>query len=117
MSMSAGLVSAETFAAVDPGNNRKLTKDLEKLACRPERHRYVFFMSPKFPGVRRLPQFERRCGLSISESGMAPEAVIRGLWQRRARQTLRYATPIAIGGISRVDNALHSGGQARSRQV
>jgi hypothetical protein len=59
MSEADGLVGAETFAAVDPANNKKLASDLEKLAGRPERHRYVFFMSPKFPGTWRLPQFER----------------------------------------------------------
>lgn len=59
MSESAGLVGAETFATVDPRNNCKLEQDLRKLAVRTERHRYVFFMSPSFPGVKRLMQFER----------------------------------------------------------
>ena len=59
MSEVEGLVGAETFAAVDPRNNRKLTKDLVKLAQRPELHRYVFFASPMFPGTTRLPQLER----------------------------------------------------------
>lgn len=59
MSEAVDLVGAETFAAVDPRNNRKLDKDLKKLAARPEQHRYVFFMSPLFPASLRLPQFER----------------------------------------------------------
>lgn len=59
MSEKDGLVGAETFAAVSPGNNRKLEKDLEKLTVRSEEYRYVFFMSPEFPGNERLPQFER----------------------------------------------------------
>ncbi|CAN7653518.1 hypothetical protein [Rhizobium sp. LjRoot254] len=59
MSEVEGLVGAETFAAVRPENNRKLAKDLEKLATRPEQHRYVFFMSPKHPGTARLPKLER----------------------------------------------------------
>ena len=59
MSEANGLVGAETFAAVDPRNNDKLQKDLKKMAVRPEQHRYIFFMSPKFPGTHRLPQFER----------------------------------------------------------
>jgi hypothetical protein len=59
MSEAEGLVGAETFAAVLPGNNDKLEKDLAKMAGRPERHRYVFFMSPQFPHTARLPQFER----------------------------------------------------------
>ena len=44
---------------MDPRNNRKLAKDLIKLAKRPELHRYVFFASPLFPGTARLPQLER----------------------------------------------------------
>ncbi|SFJ57108.1 hypothetical protein [Aerobium aerolatum] len=59
MSEVDGLVGAETFAAVSPTNNRKLAGDLQKLADRPELHRYVFFASPRFPGTVRLPQFER----------------------------------------------------------
>ncbi len=52
MSAVPGLVGAETFAAVDPRNNNKLEADLTKLAGRPETHRYVFFLSPRFPGAR-----------------------------------------------------------------
>jgi hypothetical protein len=59
MSEPEGHVGAETFAAVSPYNNGKLAADLEKLAHRPEIHRYVFFMSPRFPNAERLPQFER----------------------------------------------------------
>jgi hypothetical protein len=44
---------------VDPRNNRKLAKDLVKLAGRAEQHRYVFFASPMFPGTTRLPRLER----------------------------------------------------------
>ena len=58
MSEAKGLVGAETFAAVTPHNNGKLTKDLKKLAGCTEKHRYVFFASPRFPGTVRLPQFE-----------------------------------------------------------
>jgi hypothetical protein len=59
MSQAPGLVGAETFAAVDPRNNKKLMTDLLKLAARTEEHRYLFFMSPRFPGFKRLPQWER----------------------------------------------------------
>src|SRR5262245_8865329 len=59
MSVEAGRVGAETFAAVTPRNNGKLAADLAKLATRPEHYRYVFFMSPQFPGNERRPQFER----------------------------------------------------------
>jgi hypothetical protein len=59
MSEQEGLVGAETFAAMSPRNNGKLEKDLEKLKARPERHRYVFFLSPEFPGNERRRDFER----------------------------------------------------------
>ena len=56
---SRGIVGAETFAAVRPEINRKLAKDLTKLAGRTEHHRYVFFISPAFPRTERLPEKER----------------------------------------------------------
>jgi len=59
MSEVEGLVGAETFAAVTPRNNGKLAADLAKLATRSEKHRYVFFMSPRFRGNKRLTKFER----------------------------------------------------------
>lgn len=59
MSEADGEVGAETFAAVSPRNNGKLTADLAKMAQRPETYRYVFFMSPRHPKAERLPQFER----------------------------------------------------------
>jgi len=59
MSEVEGFVGAETFAAVTPRNNGKFAADLQKLAGRPEAHRYVFFMSPRFPGNKRLPKFEQ----------------------------------------------------------
>lgn len=59
MSVAEGLVGAETFAAVDPRNNNKLSKDLKKLSIRPEAHRYIFFASPLHPGTMRLEKFEQ----------------------------------------------------------
>jgi hypothetical protein len=59
MSEIPGIVGAEIFAAVTPRNNGKLEADLLKLGKRTEEHRYVFFMCPLFPGIRRLPQFEK----------------------------------------------------------
>lgn len=58
-SLAPGLVGAETFAAVRPENNRKLTGDLVKMAARPERFWYVFFMSPLFPRTERQAKWER----------------------------------------------------------
>ena len=59
MSVADGLVGAETFATVHPRNNGKLAADLAKLAQRAERHRYIFFSSPAYPGFERWPTFER----------------------------------------------------------
>ena len=59
MNKVTGLVGAETFAAVDPRNNRKLVKDLIKRAGCAEQHRCAFFASPLFPGMTRQPQLER----------------------------------------------------------
>lgn len=59
MSVKEGLVGAETFAAVHPDNNDKLNRDLEKLADRSERHRYVFFISPLYPGTEPRPELQR----------------------------------------------------------
>jgi hypothetical protein len=58
MSEKDGLVGAETFAAVSPCNNAKLEKDLEKMKGRSESHRYVFFMSPQFPGNKQRFEHE-----------------------------------------------------------
>ncbi len=51
-------VAAEVFAAVDPRNNGKLAKDLDKVGGVAVPHRYVFFASPRYPAGRR-PQMER----------------------------------------------------------
>jgi hypothetical protein len=59
MSVCEGLVGAETFAAVHPRNNKKLSFDLDKLARCSEKHRYVFFMSPAYPNNVRHESLER----------------------------------------------------------
>lgn len=59
MSAEPEVVGAETFAAVDPRNNRKLHMDLSKMAARHETHRYVFFMSPLYREAGRRPNLER----------------------------------------------------------
>lgn len=41
-----GSVAAEVFAAVHPASNRKLAKDVAKVAATAARHRYVFFHCP-----------------------------------------------------------------------
>ncbi len=54
-SVIPNLVAAEVFAAVHPSNNRKLTKDLQKLVreCPDAQARYVFFMAPGFRHERQ----------------------------------------------------------------
>ena len=59
MSLADGLVGAESFAAVDPGNNQKLARDLNKMGGRGETYRYVCFISPCFPGTKRQQNLER----------------------------------------------------------
>ncbi len=49
----------DLHAAVWPHSNGKLAKDLDKLKGRPEKHRYVFFMSSRFPGNNRQFELER----------------------------------------------------------
>ena len=58
MSRRDGFVGAETFAAVHPRNNGKLAGDIAKMTARPEQHRYVFFLSPRYPGSQRRPELE-----------------------------------------------------------
>jgi hypothetical protein len=65
MSETAGVVGAETFAAVDPENNDKLNKDLAKMAKRDETYRYVFFMSPLFPNTQQQHKLERVDGVKV----------------------------------------------------
>ena len=59
MSEQEGLVGVEVFAAVGPHSNGKLAKDLDKLKGRPEKYRYVYFMSSRFPGNKRQFELER----------------------------------------------------------
>lgn len=59
MSVEPGLVGAETFAAVTPRNNNKLSGDLTKLAGMSELHRYVFLMCPQFTKPGRVTSLER----------------------------------------------------------
>lgn len=42
-----GGIAAEVFAAVTTQNNRKLTKDIEKVSTADAKFRYVLFMSPE----------------------------------------------------------------------
>jgi hypothetical protein len=55
-SVACGVVAAEVFAAVHPKNNRKLEKDLKKLAheCPDAQNRYVFFGAPGYERQHKL---------------------------------------------------------------
>lgn len=64
MSVTPGLVGAETFAAVHPNNNRKLAADLRKLAGSNFQHRYAFFYAPGF-AIGRLHKLERMTGVEV----------------------------------------------------
>ena len=59
MSEVEGLVGAEVFAAVTPTNNKKLAKDLAKMANRHEQYRYVFFGCPDYSRTERRREFDR----------------------------------------------------------
>ena len=54
MSLGNEFIGAECFAAVNIHNNGKLTKDMQKLSARNERHRYVFFASPKYTATEKI---------------------------------------------------------------
>ncbi len=73
------MVGAETFAAVDARNNRKLYLDLQKMALGTERHRYVFFMSPLYPDAGRQAKLER-----MASKCMVIAVVASGLTGSRA---------------------------------
>jgi hypothetical protein len=48
-----------TYTVALAAARQLLELDLKKMAARSEQHHYIFFMSPRFPGARRLTQFER----------------------------------------------------------
>lgn len=42
-----GSIAAETFASVNPRNNRKLDTDIDKVGCTAATHKYVFYICPR----------------------------------------------------------------------
>jgi hypothetical protein len=52
-------IVAEVFAATSPNSNQKLSKDLNKLSKSAFAHRYVMFVSPKFPSTFRQYGLEK----------------------------------------------------------
>lgn len=55
-SITHGVVEAEVFAAVNPRNNNKLSKDIRRLADSQAAHRYVFFYAPGHDSGRQQHQ-------------------------------------------------------------
>jgi hypothetical protein len=49
-SIEPGMIAAEIFCATDPRSNRKLEKDIARMALDSSQHRYVFFSSPTHRG-------------------------------------------------------------------
>jgi len=46
-------VAAEVFASVNPSNNEKLKEDVAKVALHSARHKYVYFLCPRFKGRQK----------------------------------------------------------------
>lgn len=63
-------LAAEVFAAVNTSNNRKLAKDLAKMAACQSAVRYVFFMCPGYPEGRQ-EQLERNSNVIVWSVGDA----------------------------------------------
>ncbi len=57
-------IACEVFASVNPSNNRKLVKDIEKVGQTRALHKYVFFMSPGFSAGRQT-KLEKRTGVQV----------------------------------------------------
>lgn len=57
-----GSLVAEVFAAVRPGNNQKLKRDIERVAGAPALRKYVFYYRPDDPGTPPEPGSTKRCG-------------------------------------------------------
>ncbi|MCB1636582.1 MAG: hypothetical protein KDI51_18485 [Xanthomonadales bacterium] len=66
----SGAIAAEVFAAVNPRNNRKLAKDIAKVAASSAREKYVFFMCPGFAEGPQ-PTLGNGSGVSIWSVGTA----------------------------------------------
>lgn len=73
MSEEEQFIGCETFAAVHPSNNQKLKKDMDKLASRTDRYRYVFFSSPQYDATERRVEMERD-GIQVWSIALAGSA-------------------------------------------
>jgi hypothetical protein len=64
----AGGIAAEVFAAVNTANNRKLSKDVKKVAATKAQFKYVFFMCPGYAEGRQT-RLERVPGVEVWSVG------------------------------------------------
>ena len=67
-SFDPGMIAAEVFSAVNLTNNRKLSKDLEKVSKSPARHKYVFFCVPGYE-TGREQGLEKGDGVQVWSMG------------------------------------------------
>jgi hypothetical protein len=71
---SSRSVIAEVFAAVRKNNNRKLAKDVERVARESANHKYVFFYCPDHAGAAfRLKQFPEVQIVPLTQSQLVGE--------------------------------------------
>lgn len=78
-SICPGVVEAEVFAAVTPGNNSKLKRDIEKMYYKSKAaHRFVFFYSPMKPYING----GRQCALEKRYQPLARRVQVRSLERR-----------------------------------
>lgn len=69
-SAKGGGLAAEVFAAVNTKNNRKLSKDIEKVGMVNAQFKYVFFMCPGYE-TGRQSQLETRPDVEVWSVGAA----------------------------------------------
>ena len=58
-------MAAEEFSATRPNSNRKLQKEIVRLANDPANHRYVFFASPSYEAGRHERLEEPGSGVQV----------------------------------------------------
>ena len=64
----SGGLACEVFAAVNTSNNKKLAKDVSKVAKTSARHKYVFFMCPGYETGRQV-KLETTPGIEVWSVG------------------------------------------------
>jgi hypothetical protein len=64
-SVVPNIVAAEVFAATHPQSNRKLEKEIARMALDPARHRYVFFAAPGYASGRQMQLESQHEGVHV----------------------------------------------------